>query len=413
MNDVGIDIDSLLAPVCDTTAAPVFGYTGRRLTELVPELCSRDISTDRLDEIGDEIIDLGKNLKSNRKILPTLSAAEELKKKINLPKILIDGLLYQNDIMAINAPSKSGKSFFLLHLAICLGAGKSWLGFSIENSCKILFLNFEVSYPLFLCRIKRVSEALNVPIPENFHFYSPLGGESVYQPISNILPPLINTIEMEKFDVIFIDPLYKIYDLAGNLDENSNSDMARLFDNLDRICIETGATIIYTHHYAKGQPGRKFAIDRASGAGTLARAPDAILNLTELDSGGTMPAYRIEPILRNFASDWTIDVRWDYPIHVVADDLSNCDLKSRPGRPSGSQNSESKIEAAWLECCDGDGVATINSVKNYLGFGSYGTFFRAIKNMKHNPYDLRVTKTEIRGKKLDKKINFEEIFSEH
>ena len=109
-------------------------------------------------------------------------------------------------------------------------------------------------------------------------------------------------------EVIILDPLYKVMD--G--DENSNSDVGRMCREFDDIAQQTGASIIYAHHYAKGNSSQKSVIDRGAGAGAFARDPDAILSLTQLDwysvNDPGKKAYRLESSLREFASIEPINI---------------------------------------------------------------------------------------------------------
>lgn len=404
LNNSTIDINTLLTD--NTCIADPLGFTSRELLALAPKLCG-DISLDEQSELSSDIIRLGQNLAPKSQNLPTFSAAEAIANGYEMPNILIEDILYRGDIMSINGPSKAGKSFFLLNLALHMCHGKTWFDHDTKPS-KILYLNFEIQKSQFLTRVERVALAINMKIPENFHVYSPRGQVGVAT--NDIIGPLVNTIRNEKIDAIFIDPIYKMYRLAGGVDENSNSDMSKLFDILDTICVETEVSIIYAHHYAKGSAGGKFAIDRSSGAGVFGRAPDAILAITELDTAGSMPAYRIEPILRNFCSTWSIDVRWDYPVHVIADDLSECNYKSKPGSKSNSID----IVSAWLECSDGSGNAKISDLKKFIGTGSYTTYHRAIKKLPENKFQLKFihNHTILNGTKNTCFLSDDDIFGE-
>ena len=141
---------------------------------------------------------------------------------------------------------------------------------------------------------------------------------------------------------VMIDPLYKVMD--G--DENSNGDVARMVSNFDRIAEESGAAVIYAHHFAKGSGAGKAVIDRASGAGTFARDPDAILTMTqldwapEIDAEQDWSAWRVESTLREFKAIQPVDLFFVWPIHKVDYNgrLADCDLLSN------ENNKRTKIE---------------------------------------------------------------------
>ena len=102
--------------------------------------------------------------------------------------------------------------------------------------------------------------------------------------------------------------------------------MGRFANQFDKICNETGCSVIYCHHHSKGAQGNKRAIDRASGSGVFARDPDAQLDMIQLDlmdqghpdgSDGVATAWRMEFSLREFKSKEPVDFWFEYPIHSV------------------------------------------------------------------------------------------------
>ena len=69
-------------------------------------------------------------------------------------------------------------------------------------------------------------------------------------------------------------------------------------------------------------------MDRASGSGVFARDPDALLDMIRIDPRDVgksleegQTAWRISSTLREFRSPEDIDVIFDYPIHIVTDEL--------------------------------------------------------------------------------------------
>lgn len=57
---------------------------------------------------------------------------------------LISGVLRQGHKMLLAGPSKAGKSFALIELALCLASGKPWLGRFECAVGKVLYVNLEV-----------------------------------------------------------------------------------------------------------------------------------------------------------------------------------------------------------------------------------------------------------------------------
>ena len=55
-------------------------------------------------------------------------------------------------------------------------------------------------------------------------------------------------IDDQQLDAIIIDPIYKV--ITG--DENNASDMGAFCNQFDKICTDTGCSVIYCHHHSKG-----------------------------------------------------------------------------------------------------------------------------------------------------------------
>ena len=205
-------------------------------------------------------------------------------KGVPLEQEIIQGVLRRGHKLMVSGASKSGKSFMLIELALCLASGRPWMGYKCVES-KILYVNLEISEPSFAHRIECVSKAMDV----DMHAYDTnlkiinLRGTSVE--LSRMAGALIGTIIMEEantgipYSAIILDPIYKI----SNGEENSAKDVGAFCHQLDRIATATGASIIYSHHHSKGDQGYKSAQDRASGSGVFARDADAMIDMIELD----------------------------------------------------------------------------------------------------------------------------------
>ena len=198
----------------------------------------------------------------------------------NLPPMaepIIDGILRCGHKMIVSGPSKAGKSFFLISLAIAIAEGADHpLGKCRQG--RVLYLNFEVDRPSFLHRIADVYDAMGIPMahPDNL-FVMNLRGRT--EPLDVLAPKLSFLLQKKHFDMVIVDPIYKI--MTG--DENNASDMGKFSNYFDALARDGHCAIAYCHHHSKGSQAQKSAIDRASGSGVFARDPDAIVDLTEVD----------------------------------------------------------------------------------------------------------------------------------
>lgn len=195
---------------------------------------------------------------------------------IELAPELIKGMLRQGHKMLIAGPSKAGKSFSLIQLAIAIAEGRQWFGFDCAQG-KVLYVNLELDDRSARVRFVDIYEKLgqghsNV---SNIDIWNLRGKTS---PMDKLAPKLIRRAQKSNYMAVIIDPIYKV--LTG--DENSAHEMAKFTNQFDKIATELNCAVIYCHHHSKGSQGGKNSIDRSSGSGVFARDPDAILDLIEL-----------------------------------------------------------------------------------------------------------------------------------
>ena len=228
----------------------------------------------------------------------------------------IHGVLRKGHKMIISGPPKIGKSHLVAELAVAVAEGLDWFGMQCEKG-RVLYLNLEVDTPTFLRLLKAIYEAKNIE-PKNVSNIETYNLRGCVKPMDKLVKPVIKTAKNFQADMIIIDPIYKI--LTG--DENSASDMAYFCNQFDKLCHETGASVVQVHHHSKGNQLGKKAMDRASGSSVLIRDPDAIIDMMEV----MVPAdvYHNDPKckgtklnfdLREFASPEPVYLYYKHPIH--------------------------------------------------------------------------------------------------
>jgi len=283
--------------------------------------------------------------------LPEIISFSDLTELPPLAPEIIQGVLRKGHKMLIAGASKAGKSFLLIELALAIVNGTEWLGFKCTKG-KVLYINLEVDKNSFLKRVSDVQTELGFAKAEGLDIWN-LRGQNVS--IDKLAPRLIRRARSKNYDVIVFDPLYKI----NEGDENNASEMARFFNHLDYVCVQLQTSIICCHHHSKGAQGGKFSMDRASGSGVFARDPDALLDMIRIDPRDVdmsleegQTAWRISSTLREFRSPEDIDVIFDYPIHIVTDELkgakpmsgSDSSTNSKRGNSTKTSKKDAKFE---------------------------------------------------------------------
>lgn len=277
-------------------------------------LVDTDIGMDSFDAWKDWIDETTDNL-PDPEILTDILA-----NPLPLAPELIQGVLRVGHKMLIAGPSKAGKSFALIELAVAIAEGMNWLGRRCRQG-KVLYVNLEIDKASCQNRFKAVYDALGMDHGthhENITVWS-LRGYST--PLNDLVPKMIRRCKGQNYIAVIIDPIYKV--ITG--DENNASDMGRFCNEFDKIANELESAVIYCHHHSKGFQGQKRAIDRSSGSGVFARDPDAVMDMTQLDLTEAVnevhTGWRIECTLREFKNIEPIDVWFEYPLHKVTDDL--------------------------------------------------------------------------------------------
>ena len=292
----------------------------------------------------------------------------------NMPPLkeeLIPGILRLGHKMLIAGPSKAGKSFLLIGLAIAIAEGGEWLGMKCRQG-RVSYINLELDRPSCLDRFKEVYNRLGIK-PEhtnNLNVWN-LRGKSV--PMNKLSQIIIHRFKDRNYSAVIIDPIYKV--ITG--DENNATEMSQFCSYFDQIATELDASVIYCHHHSKGASSKySNAADRSSGSGVFARDPDAILDMRELKTDGLESKYReahpdacdvltaweVRGTLREFAPMPPKRVWFDHPIHVPDAEnflaIANFNDSADTGRGTGK---EQKQKQDWFEITEELLASTLDS----------------------------------------------------
>lgn len=283
-----------------------------------------------------------------------------------LDEVLIDGVMRRGDKMCVAGPSKAYKSFSLIQLAIAVACGGKWFGWRCKSG-RVLYINCELRGESFRKRVWEVAEAMRgidrAMVQESFDVWNMRGRT---QPLQACKDHIISQCESRNYDVIILDPIYKLF--AG--DENSAEEVSDFMLAMDELALRTNASVVYCHHHSKGAKGGVSAQDRFSGSGVFARDCDELIDISPLDIKdhsmkdfgfeASASAWRIETVIRDFEPKRPLDVVFEYPVHHIDDTGYLSDFKilspqSVGGNKRGEQRkSETNENIAKFEkyCAD-------------------------------------------------------------
>ena len=261
--------------------------------------------------------------------------ADDLPADVNLDEIwdnmpalkpeLIPGILREGHKLLLAGPSKAGKSFMLINLAISIAEGLDWLGMPCKQG-KIVYVNLELDSASCFQRIKEIYEKRGI-VPRYRKNITVLNLRGKAVPMNKLTPIAVHRYKNKGYAAIIIDPIYKV--ITG--DENNATEMSKFCSYFDKLSTELGCAVIYCHHHSKGASGKYAnAADRSSGSGVFARDPDAIIDLREVKTEGFADKYRkdnpdankvltgweVSSTLREFAPAPPMRVWFDHPVHV-------------------------------------------------------------------------------------------------
>lgn len=238
--------------------------------------------------------------------------------------VIIEGLLTRGDKMMVSGPSKAGKSFLLMELAVSIATGGEWLGQRCRKG-RVLYLNMELKRSRFAERLAKILQETGEGWPKGIDVWHLRGRNTSLQ---SLAPKLSRRCRGKGYDVIIVDPLYKVF--TG--DENKASEVSEMCNLVDFVARDNEVAIVYCHHHSKGEQLAKKAEDRASGSGVFARDADAIVDITsvtlkeemvaelkrEIGRDGDLTAWVSSTVIRNFPSIPERIIAFSFPLHYVS-----------------------------------------------------------------------------------------------
>ena len=268
----------------------LFPYGERRWAQLVRHLRRADdpqARFDRLTELGkvteEQLADVEEAARAIRRgaELPPLSHARPLvhanvllSDTRPIPPDVIDSVLPGEALTVASGDAGVGKSYVILHMALCVAAGIEWLGLPVDQR-PVLVIDYE-NRPLRLReRLRSLSHLVGgeqemgkLPI---FIHTMPMSHELDEDEFS---AELMYVIKETGAGLVVIDSLA---DFLGTTDENDDAAMARIALRLRAIVETTGATVVVIHHVAQSGAGK--SSQTARGASSLVARVDVAIDV--------------------------------------------------------------------------------------------------------------------------------------
>lgn len=319
------------------------------------------------------------------------SLSEIFENPPELPPESIKGVLRYGEKMVLTGPSKAGKSFALIELAVALATGTWWMGRLQCTTNRVVYINLELPRANAFQRCLDVWKAIRGDKKDGLENFSVWNLRGTVTTASGMVDSIIKRHKAMPNPPSFyiVDPIYKL-----NLgDENAAKDTNELLREFDRLCKETNANLIYAHHHAKGSQMGKRALDRGSGSGVIGRDADAAIDLDFLfvpeklkrekadyyhdETWKKATGLRVEMTLRNFEPKAPFNVWFKYPLHKWDGSDEFQELKSEyekdnfakaeDGKQKKKEETDAKIKSALERLLEDSDTAQMKDMEEETG----------------------------------------------
>ena len=194
--------------------------------------------------------------------------------KANLPpvKFLVEEMLPEGTSL-LTAASKIGKSWMVLHLALCIAAGEPFMGHKTQQ-CGVLYLALEDSLNRLQDRMNKILQGK--PAPEQFYFSTKAPDMD-----HGLLDMLDEHLEQHpETKLIIIDTLQKVRGQAISSKEHQYAQDYREMGNIKAHMDEKGVSVMFVHHNRKMKDDDD-PFNMISGTNAIMGAADTIWTITK------------------------------------------------------------------------------------------------------------------------------------
>lgn len=180
---------------------------------------------------------------------------------------LVEYLIPANSISVISGYPGSYKTWLLLDLAIRIAKGEKYLNEFQSRKSKVLYIDEENDLPLFKDRITALCEDKSLDI----EFLSQKGFKLKNSQI------IVDYCLKNNIKVVLMDSLIRIH----SQDENSSTEMAKLFEEFKKFKLN-GIAVIFAHHNRKSRNGESNPTEDVRGSSEIFAFLDTGLSVSKI-----------------------------------------------------------------------------------------------------------------------------------
>jgi RecA-family ATPase len=184
---------------------------------------------------------------------------------------VVHGLLRRGEVCNWIAAPKTGKTWMVYSLLSRVITGGRWCGHKCEPG-RVLLIDNELHPETMLNRLWKVAwqDGLDPGL-----VYDKVDTACVRGTRATVedLEATMRAAGRGHYSLVIVDAFYRF--IPAGSDENSNSDMAALYNHIDQIAGISEAATVLVHHSSKGSQSGKETMDVGAGAGAIGRATDS------------------------------------------------------------------------------------------------------------------------------------------
>jgi putative DNA primase/helicase len=159
---------------------------------------------------------------------------------------LVEGLIQRGANGFICAPPKVGKSWLAVDLALSLAMGLPWVGFEVRRPAKVALVSREDNPGLTRWRMDRLLTGKNRTMEDlkgRLYVNSREQSPSFRLDQSELFTPMIAELKAVQPEFVILD----VFNVLHGADENDNTEMRRVLEELNRMQREIGSAICVIH----------------------------------------------------------------------------------------------------------------------------------------------------------------------
>jgi hypothetical protein len=159
---------------------------------------------------------------------------------------IVEGVIGEKSFNFLAGEEGAGKSLLAMNMSLAIATGaKQFLGYEIKKHGKVLYLNNELPFAVFLQRFKRMRTGFAVG--QAAHLGNFLTPEFIH-PLAESWDDIVKIIQQHQPVLVVLDCLY----FAHNKKENDSSDMKDVMRQLISLRDLYGVAVTVVHHTKKG-----------------------------------------------------------------------------------------------------------------------------------------------------------------